>query len=182
MLDISGERYEYETAVLYECARQKIPIREIPIHTIYKDEGNSTSHFRMIRDSVRIYGELLKFVLSSLSSFCLDYLLFSAIMFATDKSSHMILAANISARLFSGTYNYLINTKVVFHKKPSADTAAKYAALAGAVLIFNNIFLSIYTTGLHLDVFYAKIMTEITLFILSFLVQRMCIFTKKVRR
>lgn len=182
LLEISGERYEYETAVLYECAKQKIPIREIPIQTIYKDEENSTSHFRTVRDSVRIYGELLKFILSSLSSFCLDYLLFTAMMFAVDKAPHMILAANIFARLFSGTYNYLINTRVVFHKKPSADTAVKYAALAGAVLIFNNIFLSIYTVGLHLDVFYAKIMTEVTLFILSFLVQRMCIFTKKVNR
>lgn len=179
MLGISGERYEYETAVLYECAKQDVPIVEIPIHTIYKDEENSTSHFRTVRDSVRIYGELLKFVLSSMSSFCLDYLLFSAMMFAADKAPHMIFAANIFARLFSGTYNYLINTKVVFHKQPSADTAVKYAALAGAVLIFNNIFLSIYTAGLHLDVFYAKIMTEITLFILSFLVQRMCIFTRR---
>ena len=121
--------------------------------------GNSTSHFRIIRDSVRIYGELLKFVLSSLSSFCLDYLLFSAMIFATDKNPNMILAANISARLVSGTYNYLVNTKIVFHKKPSADIAVKYAALAGTVLIFNNIFL-----------------------ILSFLVQRMCIFTKKMSR
>ena len=144
--------------------------------------GNSTSHFRIIRDSVRIYGELLKFVLSSLSGFCLDYLLFSAMIFATDKDPNMILAVNISARLVSGTYNYLVNTKIVFHKKPSADIAVKYAALAGTVLIFNNIFLSMYTAGLHLDVFYAKIMTEITLFILSFLVQRMCIFTKKMSR
>lgn len=182
LLNVSGERYEYETAVLYECARQKVPIVEIPIHTIYKDEENSTSHFRTIRDSIRVYGELLKFVLSSLSSFCLDYLLFSAMVFAADKAPNMILAANILARLCSGTYNYLVNTKVVFHRKPSADTAVKYVFLAGAVLIFNNIFLSIYTSCLHLDVFYAKIMTEITLFILSFLVQRLCIFTRKTNK
>lgn len=181
-LETDGERYEYETVVLYQCARQKIPIKEIPIHTIYKDEENSTSHFRTVRDSVRIYGELFKFVLSSLSSFCLDYLLFTAIVLAADKAAGMIPVANIMARLCSGTYNYLLNTKVVFHRKPSADTAVKYAFLAGLVLVFNNFFLSIYTICLHLDVFYAKIMTEITLFVLSFTVQKIWIFSKNINK
>ena len=58
--EVSGERYEYETEVLLYCAKQKIPIVEVPIETIYRDKENSTSHFRVIRDSFRIYKEFIK--------------------------------------------------------------------------------------------------------------------------
>ncbi len=175
-LEIPGERYEYETAVLYQCAKEKVPVKEIRIRTIYKDTQNSTSHFRTVRDSVRIYGQLFKFVLASLSSFCLDYCLFGIMVFFLGTGSEKILAANIAARMLSGTYNYLLNTRLVFRQKPSVCTAWKYCILAGSVLVFNNIFLSIYTVLTGLDVFYAKILTEITLFLVSFLVQRLWIF------
>lgn len=94
----------------------------------------------------------------------------------------MILTANILARLCSGTYNYMINTKVVFRKRPTADTAVKYAFLAGAVLVFNNIFLSIYTVCLHMDVFYAKLMTEITLFYIELSGAENVYFHRKSRK
>lgn len=175
-VEISGERYEYEIAVLYQCAKEKVPAKEIRIQTIYKDTQNSTSHFRTVRDSVRIYGQLFKFVLASLSSFCLDYCLFGIMILFLGRGLEKILAANIAARVLSGTYNYLLNTRLVFHRKPSVCTAWKYCILAGCVLVFNNIFLSIYTVLTGLDVFYAKILTEITLFLVSFLVQRLWIF------
>ena len=71
MLDIEGERYEYEMNVLVTCAKANIPIIEVPIETIYHDKGNSCSHFRKVRDSVRIYRQLLKFSFVSFSSFLL---------------------------------------------------------------------------------------------------------------
>ena len=71
MLDIEGERYEYEMNVLVTCAKANIPIIEVPIETIYHDQGNSCSHFRKVRDSVRIYRQLLKFSFVSFSSFLL---------------------------------------------------------------------------------------------------------------
>ena len=75
-LSVEGERYEYEMNMLMICAKEKIPIKEVQIRTIYHDKDNSNSHFRGFRDSVRIYKEILKFTLSSLSGFLLDYLLF----------------------------------------------------------------------------------------------------------
>ena len=44
---------------------------------IYHDAGNSCSHFRRVRDSIRIYRQLFRFSAVSLSSFCLDYGLFT---------------------------------------------------------------------------------------------------------
>lgn len=49
MTDIQGERYEYEMNVLMDFAKNKIPIKEIWIKTIYLD-GNKSSHFNAVKD------------------------------------------------------------------------------------------------------------------------------------
>ena len=59
MLKSSGDRYEYEMNVLLLAAKEKVPIKEIEIETIYIDK-NSSSHFRPMRDSVRIYHQIFK--------------------------------------------------------------------------------------------------------------------------
>ncbi len=56
---IEGERYEYEMNVLLWIARRKIPIREMEIETIYID-GNASSHFRPLRDSLIIYSQFFR--------------------------------------------------------------------------------------------------------------------------
>lgn len=64
MLEIEGNRFEYEMNVLLSCAKDKIKIKEIVIETIYID-NNSKSHFNGIKDSYRIYKNIIKFLLSS---------------------------------------------------------------------------------------------------------------------
>lgn len=75
-LSVSGSRYEYEMNLLFSAAQQHIPLRYIPIETVYED-NNSVSHFRPLRDSARIYAAPLRFAIASLSSFFIDILLFS---------------------------------------------------------------------------------------------------------
>lgn len=60
LLENPGERYEYEMNMLYTCVKRGIPIVEIPIKTIYHDRSNSCSHFHKIKDSARIYHQILK--------------------------------------------------------------------------------------------------------------------------
>lgn len=62
LLSIPGDRYEYEMNVLMSAARDQIEIDEIPIQTIYEND-NSTSHFDPIKDSIKIYKEILKFAI-----------------------------------------------------------------------------------------------------------------------
>ena len=57
-LSIGGDRYEHETAALLTALAAHDRIVEVPIATVY-EEGNRTSHFRPLRDSVRIYACLL---------------------------------------------------------------------------------------------------------------------------
>ena len=60
MLSVDGVRYEYEMNVLLWCIKNKIPIKESKVSTIYLD-NNSDSHFNVFRDSFQIYKELFKY-------------------------------------------------------------------------------------------------------------------------
>ncbi len=56
---IPGQRYEYEAEVLTTCVRRKIPMKTLPITTVYENE-NKGSHFNPLRDSARIMGVMLR--------------------------------------------------------------------------------------------------------------------------
>ena len=64
LLALAGERYEYEMNVLAACPKLSVPLREVEIETVYLD-GNRSSHFNPIVDSVKIYSLLLRLSLSS---------------------------------------------------------------------------------------------------------------------
>ncbi len=64
---LDGDRYEYEMNMLL-CARQRrIPVEQVVIRTIYIDE-NKGSSFHVLRDSVLIYGTLLRQLIAFLGS------------------------------------------------------------------------------------------------------------------
>lgn len=121
----------------------------------------------------------LKFTFSSLSSFVLDYVLFSLMMFFMPHTAVYTLLANIAARAVSAFYNYSMNCRFVFHTKRKANTATHYFALAGFILIMNNLILGMFTQVFHLSVYPAKLLTECILFIFSWLVQKFVIFRKE---
>ena len=54
LTQIAGERFEYETNMLLYMKRNDLKYSEVTINTIYIDD-NESSHFRPVRDSVRIY-------------------------------------------------------------------------------------------------------------------------------
>ena len=176
---VKGERYEYETNVLLVLAKMGIPFEEVPIHTIYKNQENSTSHFRAVRDSVRIYKDILKFTLSSFSSFVLDYLLFSFLMILFPHTPLWVLGANIFARMFSAFYNYSMNCRFVFHTHKKGKTALEYFGLAVFILCINNVILEFLIQVAGFLVYPAKLCTECLLFCISWLVQNFIIFRKK---
>lgn len=83
MLDVDGERYEYEMNVLLKYAKSKIPIIEVEIATIYFDD-NEGSHFNTLKDSFRIYRDIIKFTSSSIINLGVDYGSHSQMAASTD--------------------------------------------------------------------------------------------------
>lgn len=181
LLDIAGERYEYEMNVLLEFARRKIPIKEITISTIYID-NNAGSHFDTVKDSFRVYKEIIKFSASSLASFLVDYSLYSLLTVLTGGLgiAASLPVSNVVARIISASVNYTINRKIVFKSEKSVwESAVQYFILAAVILAGNTLVLGVLVELLDMNQYGAKLLTELLFFTLSWLVQRFLIFRKK---
>lgn len=55
---VPGGRYETEMQMILFALREGYRMASIPVSTVY-EPGNRSSHFRKVRDSLRIYGALL---------------------------------------------------------------------------------------------------------------------------
>lgn len=178
LIEIPGERYEYEMNMLLQFAHDKRKIVEYPIETIYID-NNAASHFDTVKDSVRIYKEILKFSASSFLGFLVDYAAYSLLLWTTGN----LLVSNILARVISACVNFTVNRRYVFKSSNHLlKDALKYFALAAAILAGNTCLLGFFVSVCGIHKMPAKILTEICFFLLSWLVQRLFVFRKKNRR
>ena len=66
-----------------------------------------------------------------------------------------------------------MNCYFVFYKEKKIGTAMQYFELAAFILVMNNIILEALTQIIHMPVYPAKILTECTLFLISWLVQNL---------
>lgn len=112
------------------------------------------------------YKDILKFTLSSLSSFVIDYLLFGFLMSVFPHTAGFVLGSNIVARVISSYYNYSMNCRYVFRMGRTPGTAVDYFFLAGLILVMNNVFLESFIQILRIPVYPAKLLTESRLFVI----------------
>ena len=187
LMNVAGERFEFESNMLIET-KDRLPIRELPIQTIYDSKENHTSHFHPLRDSARIYAIFGKFLFSSLSSSVLDLALFILLiwllkpLFADPKMA--IFACTALARVCSATYNYYLNHRVVFHSQAGHRQAVvRYFILAVIQMLASAGLVSLITVtllgnpvGAELPV---KIVVDMVLFFISFQIQREFVYKKK---
>ena len=180
MKAVEGERYEYEMNMLLDAAHKKIGMKEVTIKTVYLD-GNKTSHFHVLRDSALVYKNILKFSASSLIAFVIDFVMlfvFKAIFgnFAFAAETTLLMAV-VSARLVSSFSNYMINKKLVFGERTrNNNTLIKYYLLASGILILNYLILEVLSIRLGMPLGVAKLIAEVTLFFVSYTVQKRFIF------
>ena len=187
LIGCKGERFEYEMQMLLECAGRH-DLTEVPIATIYESKENHQTHFKPIRDSLRIYKILgkkfVKFLFASLSSFVIDILLFHLFVFLFKDSFaalYYITVATVGARVISAVYNYLINYTFVFKSRASKSVSlAKYALLAivqmglsaGLVSLFVYLIPGAWET-------LVKVIVDTVLFLLSYSIQQRFVFSSK---
>ena len=170
LLKVDGDRFDYEMNVLLDAYKNKIILKEENIDVIYEN-NNKGSHFKTIRDSYLIYKQLIHFLLSSMSSFILDYVIYVLLSLNIG-----LVGANLIARLISANYNYFVNKSLVFHNKENlSKTIFKYYVLAIFVIIINTILLSL-LVNIGLNKYVAKLIVEFVLFIVSFVIQKRYIF------
>lgn len=180
LIHIRGERYEYEMNMLLEFTKKKIRIGEVPIETIYLEQ-NQSSHFRAVKDSICIYGEIIRFAMSSFLGFCIDFILYwiLSILLSGLGQGRGVFISNVSARLVSGTINFQMNRKWVFDQNHSMKRQAlQYILLAMVILLANSALLLLFVEVLQIQKVIAKLFVEIILFLCSFFVQNKFIFRR----
>lgn len=180
LVDVGGERYDYEMNVLMACPANGVEITEVPIRTIYED-GNACSHFRPLRDSALIYASILAFVASSFVSFLADYALFALLSsLLSPYGTQGVAIANVCARLASATLNFSINRTVVFRSQESVPrTALRYALVAGVVLAGNTCAMVLLVDVLGLNALVSKLIVEVTFFVVSWILQNRVVFKER---
>lgn len=137
LVDVSGDRFEYETNMLLAFKTNAIAFDEVKIRTVYIEE-NKSSHFRVIHDSWRIYKLILahffRYTLSSIVSFVVDstgVFLLTHLLGRTLLDPWLSAAATIGARAVSSLLNFFLNKNMVFKTHVSTGKAMlRYYALA----------------------------------------------------
>ena len=183
MIDVPGERFEYEMQVLIACARAGIDMVPITIETVYENENEGT-HFHPIRDSYRIYkvilGNFVKFMGASIVSFVIDFgllMLLSNLVFPA--VAHGDFFAKVLARCVSAPSNFWMNSKYVFEKKMSKTTFIRYVILAVFIMLVSALGVDGIMTLLKLPklvVGLVGVVVDVVLYLVSYRVQNKWVF------
>ena len=183
LLEVKGERFEFETNMLLETRRADVKILEVPIQTVYLEE-NKSSHFRPFHDSVAIYWLILKFLSSSILSFLIDWGLYVLLIWLLPKLAPSvgptagIYVATVGARIVSSLFNYCVNRKVVFRSRDGVgQTMLRYYILCLCQMLCSAGLVHLLTM-ISCPATVAKIPVDILLFCLSFRIQRVWVFLK----
>ncbi len=184
-LNISGERFEFETNMLISCRENEIPFKEVPIETIYESKTDHATHFNPVADSIKIYkifaARFFKYIFSSFSACILDLILFSlfCILWRNESSLNYVFIATFLARLFSATYNYLLNYSFVYKSKESrVKSAFKYATLAIVQMSISSFGVVGILNVIRINETVVKIFVDTILFFVNYLIQRKYVFKK----
>jgi glycosyltransferase involved in cell wall biosynthesis len=173
LLQLPGERYEYEMTMLAHLCRSGRQPLEVPIATVYLD-GNRSSHFDPLLDSMRISFVLLRFYSSSLIAAVIDFIGF-AIVFAASGN----LLWSVAIGRLSSLVNFVLNRRYVFRSgRQMAPALVRYYVLAVGVAAMSYVLIRVATVHLHWNVFLAKVTFDVLLSVVSFSAQRTFVFSE----
>ena len=189
LVEVYGDRFEYETNMLLAFKTKGIDFDEVKIRTVYIEE-NKSSHFRVIHDSWRIYKLILahffRYTASSLVSFVVDssaVFLLTRLLGGIWVDPLLSAIATVGARVISSLLNFYMNKKLVFQTNVSTGRSMlRYYALALPQLLVQWLLnQGIYTlfsisesqAGLR-TLIHILVMT--VLFIVSFTIQQRWVF------
>ena len=167
--------------MLLEASTAGYELIKLNIETIYL-QGNQSSHFRTIHDSILVFLPFLKFCISGFTAAFVDYILLLAIQRITNN----LLLSVITARVVSSGVNFAINSTQTFRKKHphpmKKSEAGKYYALVCVLLALNYLILRFLTENAGIPLFWSKLITELFLFGFSYSIQRFYVFRKRYQQ
>lgn len=186
LIKTEGERFEYETNMLLSMKENGLSFKEIPIETIYSD-NNSGTHFRPVKDSVKIYAVILKYIASSLTASVIDLLCFTLINLLLPLHREewvRIFTSTVAARVVSSAVNYTVNRRKVFKSKSRLDRSIlKYYSLTVCQMIasYGLVYLISCALGTSRSILQTvyKMIVDVILFFMCFVLQREWVFKER---
>lgn len=182
---VPGDRYEYETQMLFLMSRKKLPFDQVEIATVYLEE-NRSSHFRVVRDSLRIYALIIRYLLSSVSAAVIDALAYfllkswgalALLPFPTTWTAAAL------ARILSSLCNFLLNARVVFGGRPSGRALVRYYTLAVVQLSLSTALVYLAELAFAISApalsTLVKVLVDTILFFFSFRIQHKWVFNSE---
>ena len=184
------ERFEYETNMLLAFKKYNIGFQEEPIETVYIEE-NSSSHFNPVKDSIKIYKVIfkylfkstgMKYVGSSIASWAIDNIIFNVLEFVLIglTVSLRIFISTAAARVLSSVFNFSLNRNAVFKSQSGLkQTVVRYYILWFCQLACSYALVYIATKLLTLSIVLsgiAKIIIDLALFFVSYQIQKRWVF------
>lgn len=175
ILDIPSQRYEFELDMMVFACKRGVEIRSVDIQTIYID-GNKSSHFNPLVDSIKIYFSLFRFSLAGVAAAIIDNGIF-ALLFAAGSP---IFISQIMGRATASFANYYLLKRLVFHSDESNRSAAPKYIAAVIVFGFMSYGLILASHGvMGWPVIPAKIMIETLIFFSNYTFQRVMVFKER---
>ena len=166
MARIDGERYEYEMSVLLKLRDMGLGVFEVPIETIYIND-NAGSHFNPVRDAIKIYMVIFKYLFSSIASFVIDYALYWLCLGTFGFSA---LWSYALARLVSSQVNYNLNKHTVFGGRGGKSSMIKYYALCVVQGLLGAGLVQLLPGVIPVSAAIIKIPVDLVLFLLSYFI------------
>ncbi len=151
MLETKGDRFEYEMNILLGLKERNIKYKEIEIKTIYID-NNRGSHFKTVRDSSRIYKQIIKYKRLSILLFILEFVLFATIYKLTNK----IIISNIVAGIMCASLGYI----TINSEKQKEELFKTNLINIGKITVSTIIILIL---SLKLNLYLSKLISEIVM-------------------
>lgn len=178
MLKSTSSGYDFELDMLITSKHQGYAIRQVPIKTIYED-GNKSSHFNPLVDSMKIYFVLLRFGFLSFTTAVLD----NCVFYGAYRFTASVLESQILARAVAVCFNYGLARRSVFLSDESHKTVfPKYIGLVVLSGILSYALIELFAETFGMRVLLAKLLAESIVFILNFAIQRDFVFTRRTRQ
>ena len=165
--------YDYEMDMLVRLLNDKAKLVQIEISTVYIGK-NESSHFNPVLDSMAIYYVLFRHIGNSILTAILDFFIFSICYYF----SGWLLFSICLGRIFAGAFNFSVGKAFVFRSKNNVTREAiSYISLVIVLMLLSYSVISAMLRMFNASPYLAKFIVETMIFILSFAVQRLFIFS-----
>jgi putative flippase GtrA len=171
LLNQKSKKTDIWLEMYVQAVQKKTQIIEVPIHSPHNSKSPILISF--VLNSSKLIYIFLRFSFLSMVTAGIDYAIFSILFYF----SSSILLSIIIARIAAGSFQFFFGKKWVFKSRDKLFIELiKYILLVGILMLVSYLFIEIMVTHFGMNAIISKMIAELSLFIVSFTLQRKIVF------